>query len=142
MQIFTGKKETEPEEEKKEQENKPNIPNELPVLPLRGTVVYPLTVIPLNVGQPRSIRLVDEAATSPSRSPAASGESCPQVSEWIMLGRSFDRDPAQLGELLDDRAAAEAPVAARLGAAERNLRLVLHGRAVDVAASGLYAQSD
>ncbi len=67
MQIFTGKKETEPEGEKKEQESSPNIPSELPVLPLRGTVVYPLTVIPLNVGQPRSIRLVDEAATSPSR---------------------------------------------------------------------------
>jgi ATP-dependent Lon protease len=67
MQIFTGKKETESEEEKKEQENKPNIPNELPVLPLRGTVVYPLTVIPLNVGQPRSIKLVDEAATSSTR---------------------------------------------------------------------------
>ena len=67
MQILTGKKETEPEEEKKEQENSPSIPSELPVLPLRGTVVYPLTVIPLNVGQPRSIRLVDEAATSSSR---------------------------------------------------------------------------
>ncbi|MCI0476711.1 MAG: LON peptidase substrate-binding domain-containing protein, partial [Anaerolineales bacterium] len=67
MQIFTGKKEPEPEEAKKEQENNPNIPNELPILPLRGTVVYPLTVIPLNVGQPRSIKLVDEAATSATR---------------------------------------------------------------------------
>jgi len=65
MQIFTGKKE--PEEEKKEQENNPSIPSELPVLPLRGTVVYPMTVIPLNVGQPRSIKLVDEAATSATR---------------------------------------------------------------------------
>ncbi|MEW5718674.1 MAG: endopeptidase La [Chloroflexota bacterium] len=67
MQIFTGKKEAEPEEEKQDQENNPNIPSEWPVLPLRGTVVYPLTVIPLSVGQPRSIRLVDEAATSASR---------------------------------------------------------------------------
>jgi len=39
----------------------PQIPNEAPVLPLRGVVVYPLTVIPLSVGQPRSIRLVDDA---------------------------------------------------------------------------------
>ncbi len=45
----------------------PNIPAELPILPLRGTVVYPLTVLPLNVGQPRSLRLVDEVATSPAR---------------------------------------------------------------------------
>ncbi|MEP7291341.1 MAG: LON peptidase substrate-binding domain-containing protein, partial [Chloroflexota bacterium] len=36
------------------------IPDELPILPLRGVVVYPQTVIPLTVGQPRSIKLVDE----------------------------------------------------------------------------------
>ncbi len=68
MHIFTGKKEDERSEgAKNEQEQTPNIPSELPILPLRGTVVYPLTVIPLNVGQARSIRLVDEAATSPTR---------------------------------------------------------------------------
>jgi len=37
------------------------IPDELPILPLRGVVVYPQTIIPLTVGQPRSIKLVDEA---------------------------------------------------------------------------------
>ena len=37
------------------------IPDELPILPLRGVVVFPHTVIPLTVGQPRSIKLVDEA---------------------------------------------------------------------------------
>ena len=68
MNIFTGKKEPEAEkQEKSEQDNAPTIPGELPILPLRGTVVYPLTVIPLSVGQPRSIRLVDEAATSTTR---------------------------------------------------------------------------
>ena len=36
------------------------IPAELPILPLRGLVVYPQTAIPLTVGQPRSIKLVDE----------------------------------------------------------------------------------
>jgi ATP-dependent Lon protease len=36
------------------------IPEELPILPLRGLVVYPLTVVPLAIGQPRSIRLVDD----------------------------------------------------------------------------------
>jgi len=36
-------------------------------LPVRGTVVYPLTVLPLNLGQERDIRLVDEAVTSPTR---------------------------------------------------------------------------
>lgn len=38
------------------------IPVVVPVLPLRGVVVYPHTVIPLTVGQPRSIKLVDDAA--------------------------------------------------------------------------------
>jgi ATP-dependent Lon protease len=40
----------------------PAIPEELPILPLRGVVVYPLMVLPLTVGQPRSVRLVDEVA--------------------------------------------------------------------------------
>ncbi|CAA9563161.1 MAG: ATP-dependent protease La Type I [uncultured Thermomicrobiales bacterium] len=31
----------------------------LPVLPLRGTVVFPLTVVPLAAAQPRSLRLID-----------------------------------------------------------------------------------
>jgi ATP-dependent Lon protease len=37
-----------------------NIPDQLPILPLRGVVVYPHTAIPLTIGQPRSIRLVDD----------------------------------------------------------------------------------
>ena len=32
------------------------IPAELPILPLRGLVVYPQTAIPLTVGQPRSMK--------------------------------------------------------------------------------------
>ena len=38
-----------------------DIPSELAILPLRGVVVYPLTAVPLNVGQARSIQLVDDA---------------------------------------------------------------------------------
>jgi ATP-dependent Lon protease len=37
------------------------IPDELPILPLRGDVVYPVTAKPLTVGQPRSVKLVDDA---------------------------------------------------------------------------------
>jgi ATP-dependent Lon protease len=36
------------------------IPDALPVLPLRDSVVFPLTGVPLAVGQARSLRLVDE----------------------------------------------------------------------------------
>jgi ATP-dependent Lon protease len=40
------------------------IPAELAILPLRGVVTYPLTFQALNVGQPRSIQLVDEATVN------------------------------------------------------------------------------
>ncbi len=40
------------------------IPEKLAILPLRGVVVYPLTFQALNVGQPRSIQLVDDATLS------------------------------------------------------------------------------
>jgi ATP-dependent Lon protease len=36
------------------------IPDALPVLPLRDAVVFPLTAVPLAVGQPRSVGLVDD----------------------------------------------------------------------------------
>ena len=35
----------------------------VPILPLKDTVVYPLTIVPLAVGQERSLRLVDDVAT-------------------------------------------------------------------------------
>src|SRR5512135_3244531 len=39
----------------------PRIPDALPVLPLRGgLVVYPLAVLPLVVGQERSIKMIDD----------------------------------------------------------------------------------
>ena len=38
-----------------------NIPEELPILPLKGGVVYPNAVMPITIGQERSITLIDEA---------------------------------------------------------------------------------
>jgi ATP-dependent Lon protease len=43
-----------------EQDERLSIPDTLPVLPLKDTVVYPFAVQPLGVGQERSIRLIDE----------------------------------------------------------------------------------
>jgi len=45
------------------EEGLPEIPGELPILPLRGLVVYPQTGVPLTIGQPRSIRLVDDSVS-------------------------------------------------------------------------------
>ncbi|MEO8357555.1 MAG: endopeptidase La [Chloroflexota bacterium] len=39
-------------------------PDVLPILPLRGVVVYPQTAVPLTVGQARSIKLVDDVVGS------------------------------------------------------------------------------
>lgn len=36
------------------------VPAVLPILPLKGTVVFPLTVVPLAAGQARSLRLIDD----------------------------------------------------------------------------------
>jgi ATP-dependent Lon protease len=40
------------------------FPEEVSVLPLRGVVVYPQTAVPLTIGQPRSIHLVDDVAAT------------------------------------------------------------------------------
>ncbi len=37
------------------------IPDILPIVPLRGLVVFPFAVVPLGVGQERSIKLIDDA---------------------------------------------------------------------------------
>jgi ATP-dependent Lon protease len=47
-----------------EQEQASSVPEELAILPLRNVVVYPLTFQALNVGQPRSIALVDDATVN------------------------------------------------------------------------------
>jgi len=54
-----GRDKTDSEEE--EGQGGMEIPQELAILPLRGLVVYPMTAVPIRVGQPRSIRLVDDA---------------------------------------------------------------------------------
>ena len=38
----------------------PKIPEELSILPVRGFVVFPGTIVPLNVRRPASIALLDE----------------------------------------------------------------------------------
>lgn len=43
------------------------LPRLLPVLPLRGLVVFPQTAVPLTIGQSRSIRLVDDVMSGEQR---------------------------------------------------------------------------
>src|SRR5207302_2557272 len=44
----------------KDDDDRLSIPDVLPILPLKDTVIYPFAVQPLGVGQERSIRLIDE----------------------------------------------------------------------------------
>src|SRR6185312_12914721 len=60
----------------------------------------------------------------------------------VMLFARLDRDPAQIRELVDPSHASEAAIAAVLHPAERHLRLVVNGWAVDVAHAGFDAASD
>src|ERR1700748_2518063 len=38
----------------------PEEPTLFPILPLRNSVLFPMSVVPINVGRPRSVRLVED----------------------------------------------------------------------------------
>src|SRR4030065_2693741 len=52
------------DKEEKGKEEKIVVPNELPVLPLRGTVLYPDLILPIMVGRKKSVKLIDDAMDS------------------------------------------------------------------------------
>src|SRR6266540_890331 len=61
--VFSGtrKKDNDSGSPESDQKNESDKFSEvLPILPLRGMVIYPNTAVPLTVGQPRSIKLVDD----------------------------------------------------------------------------------
>ncbi len=45
----------------KEKPKPSKIPSQIPILPLRNTVVFPFSIVPLTIGIPRSMKLVEEA---------------------------------------------------------------------------------
>src|SRR5512146_189937 len=59
---IAGKEET--SEANKAGADATKYPEVLPILPLRGVVVYPQTAVPLTVGQPRSVKLVDDVVAA------------------------------------------------------------------------------
>ena len=52
------------DKEEKAKDDKIQVPNELPILPLRGTVLYPDLILPIMVGRKRSVKLIDDAMDS------------------------------------------------------------------------------
>jgi ATP-dependent Lon protease len=52
------------DKEEKGKDDKVVIPEELPILPLRGTVLYPDLILPIMVGRKKSVKLIDDAMDS------------------------------------------------------------------------------
>lgn len=50
--------------EEKGKDDRVLIPEELPILPLRGTVLYPDLILPIMVGRKKSVKLIDDAMDS------------------------------------------------------------------------------
>lgn len=46
---------------------RPNIPDELNILPLRDSVIYPMLIAPLSVARPSSVQLIDESVSGNNR---------------------------------------------------------------------------
>ena len=76
--VIQAGNEAEPEAETP-LEGETKIPNILPVLPLRGLVVYPHTAVPLTIGQNRSIRLVDDVMAGDERLIALVSSKNPEI---------------------------------------------------------------
>lgn len=50
-----------------EEESKPYVPNELNILPLRDSVIYPMLIAPLSVARESSVQLIDESIVGTNR---------------------------------------------------------------------------
>jgi ATP-dependent Lon protease len=50
--------------DEKGKDDKVVVPDELPILPLRGTVLYPDLILPIMVGRKKSVKLIDDAMDS------------------------------------------------------------------------------
>ena len=72
MAIVTDANETEVAEQivrqiNSDNDNAPAIPDELSLLPLRDTVIFPVLVAPIAVGRENSVKLVDDAVAAGNR---------------------------------------------------------------------------
>ena len=87
----------------------------IPILPLRNSVVFPASVVPINVGRARSVRLVEDLL----------GQERPVVG--IVSQRDADIDEPGFGDLYEVGTIARVVKVIRLGPS--NYSVVLHGLA-------------
>lgn len=61
------------------EENKPDIPSELNILPLRDSVIYPMLIAPLSVAREASVQLIDESIVGNNRVIGVVAQRKPQI---------------------------------------------------------------
>ncbi|MBX7132717.1 MAG: endopeptidase La [Fimbriimonadaceae bacterium] len=54
-------------EDHDEEEHRPDIPQEISILPLRDSVIYPMLIAPLSVARESSVQLIDESISANNR---------------------------------------------------------------------------
>ena len=79
------------------------VDDSVPILPLRNSVLFPMSVVPINVGRPRSVRLVEDLL---GRERALVG---------IVSQRAPDVDEPTFKDLYDGRHVARVVKVIRLG---------------------------
>ena len=110
LEVTTEPEDTDGEEQKSD--GKPDVPDELNLLPLREVVIFPVVVAPLGVGRENSIRLVNESMANGNR----------------LLGVSCLKDPTVENPTLDDVYKIGTVVATRMmSQAPEGIRLIVQG---------------
>jgi len=90
------------------QDGKPNIPEEINLLPLREVVIFPVVVAPLGVGRENSIKLINETAQEGNRLIAVSCMKDPSVENPTI------DDVYKIGSVVAIRMMAQVPEGIRL----------------------------
>jgi len=91
----------------------PRSPEALAILPLRNSVLFPASVVPVNVGRPRSVRLIEDAF----------GSDRPTIG--VVAQRSADVEDPQFGDLFQIGTVARVLKVIRLSSG--NYSVVLQG---------------
>ncbi len=89
------------------------FPDEMPLLPLRGVVLYPMMYLPITVGQPRSLRLIEELISREQRYFALAASREPEAEE---------PDPEQIFPI-----GTVAHIHRLVRAPDGTVRLIIHG---------------
>ena len=101
-----------------------DVPSELPVLPLRETIAFPLSVLPLTINRPVSIDSVNQALQSGNRmlflTLQSTKEDDPQPNDLRLVGtvgviRQMARTPAGIQIVVEGLQRARIGVASRTG---------------------------